>query len=118
MSHFFLEIILTSLQNTLISGNCFGFPPILARGSGRSPSKSDVELTIVVKFEWILKNPRTSPPKKLRTHDLRIAMFEFGAVKKCALSRGRLPEALFMVFPLDSKGEEVCKYFTSQKNVE
>ena len=29
----------------------------------------------------------------------------------CASSGGRLPEALFMVFQLDSKGANVCKYY-------
>ena len=38
---------------------------------------------------------------------MRLASFFSGAL--CALSGGRLPEALFMVFLLDSKGAEVQK---------
>ena len=38
---------------------------------------------------------------------MRLDSFFSGAL--CALSGGRLPEALFMVFLLDSKGAKVCK---------
>ena len=37
---------------------------------------------------------------------MRLDSFFSGAL--CVLSGGRLPEALFMVFLLDSKGAEVC----------
>ena len=37
---------------------------------------------------------------------MRLDSFFSGAL--CVLSRGRLPEALFMVFLLDSKGAKAC----------
>ena len=52
-------------------------------------------------------------------------IFEFGAVRLdsffsgalCALSGGRLPEALFMVFLLDSKGAKACKSCRSRQEL-
>ena len=46
---------------------------------------------------------------------MRLASFFSGAL--CALSGGRLPEALFMVFLLDSKGAKECKSCRSRQEL-
>ena len=46
---------------------------------------------------------------------MRLDSFFSGAL--CALSGGRLPEALFMVFLLDSKGAEACKSCRSRQEL-
>ena len=46
---------------------------------------------------------------------MRLDSFFSGAL--CALSGGRLPEALFMVFLLDSKGAKMCKYCRSRQEL-
>ena len=46
---------------------------------------------------------------------MRLDSFFSGAL--CALSGGRLPEALFMVFLLDSKGAKACKSCSSRQEL-
>ena len=46
---------------------------------------------------------------------MRLDSFFSGAL--CALSGGRLPEALFMVFLLDSKGAKACKSYRSRQEL-
>ena len=46
---------------------------------------------------------------------MRLDSFFSGAL--CALSGGRLPEALFMVFLLDSKGAKACKSCRSRQEL-
>ena len=46
---------------------------------------------------------------------MRLDSFFSGAL--CALSGGRLPAALFMVFLLDSKGAKACKSFRSRQEL-
>ena len=41
----------------------------------------------------------------------------FNAEGPCASSGGRLPEALFIVFQLDSKGAEVCESCRSRQEL-
>ncbi len=46
---------------------------------------------------------------------MRLDSFFSGAL--CVLSGGRLPEALFMVFLLDSKGAKACKSCRSRQEL-
>ena len=46
---------------------------------------------------------------------MRLNRFFSGAL--CVLSGGRLPEALFMVFLLDSKGVKACKSCRSRQEL-
>ena len=46
---------------------------------------------------------------------MRLDSFFSGAM--CVMSGGRLPEALFMVFLLDSKGAEVCESCRSRQEL-
>ena len=64
----------------------------------------------------------------MRNCSAKCRFFEFGAVYSCrgliasfpgpcASSGGRLPEALFMVFQLDSKGAKACKSCRSRQEL-